>query len=1022
MPFPTHAPFLRSLGLVVRPLRTKLWRQPTLIWISLAGFLAINALCQTGSATFSYLSGPNFCQAEYGYTVPAFCTAPGELPLGTFPIPPINGLYIDPNFGASVRLLTDGSTDSVHQYSTPSAFSATGKYVLLSQLNGDLRIVETATAKLVADVSTVTDLSSALWSPTDDDVFYGIGCYPCGGAHNPTQLYKYQVSSQTKTVLIDYATDGHNFSNISFGGTGDLSADNWAAFWARNEHQVCAVDLNLLKTYCADYTAPDPNNRVGWQVFDYVMITRGKDVDTNKRYVLLMATPAMGVYSVNEQTGNLDFEFRGPEKPVTVMGGDHGNHDGVCDPGEDCIATPHADVFADNGRQYLFYDVGVNVPACEDELSSLQISKGIHMLDPVESGGGRKNFFTLFGCGGLTWSSAHFGCARSATASCVVSIYTAEPNLPNQIRDGKSPFDSEVIVVRGNGVEARRLAMHRSVQTEYWDTPRATISPDGSMVLWDSNFGNPANHRVVVAETGFGTTPPGPGCTYTPNTTGLNLVAGPGAGTFTVTPSSVNCAPPSANSTVPWAAASASGNAVNWTVAANTSSQSRTGTLIVGGGTVPIVQSGMGCSYKLSSTIINVGAAASSGVIAVSPSPLDCPAAVASSNVAWASVSVSDNTINWAVTANAVSVPRSGSLNIGGQTISITQQQPLGPPLGPIGFVAVFGTGVTSSGVASDGSVDSHYSIVSSPDGSGPNAYVVLSNSFPIPPWLTNGPNSKWIAPRADAGQGNAAGAFNYRTTFDLTGFNPTTALLMGQFAADNSAIIKLNGVPVGASPGFAVFRPFTISTGFITGVNTLDFLVTNDPYASANPTGLRVEISGTATPVSSGSPIGIYNTGVTASNLLAADFTADPHYTLIASADTGAPGPATYVVNSNVWPIGAWLPDGPNSKWISPSADERKGNAQGTYTYRTTFDLTGFNPTTAALSGQFAADNSSIINLNGVAVGISSSDFSAFTPFTISTGFIAGLNTLDFVVTNAPYTLANPTGLRVEVSGTASR
>jgi hypothetical protein len=32
-------------------------------------------------ANFTYLTGPNFCQAGYGYTVPAFCTAPQELPL-----------------------------------------------------------------------------------------------------------------------------------------------------------------------------------------------------------------------------------------------------------------------------------------------------------------------------------------------------------------------------------------------------------------------------------------------------------------------------------------------------------------------------------------------------------------------------------------------------------------------------------------------------------------------------------------------------------------------------------------------------------------------------------------------------------------------------------------------------------------------------------------------------------------------------------------------------------------------------
>src|SRR5579864_797652 len=97
------------------------------------------------------------------------------------------------------------------------------------------------------------------------------------------------------------------------GGTGDLSADNWTAFLALDQHQVCAYDFNQLKTYCTDYTAPNPQNHVGWEFIDYVLVTKGKDIDTNKRYVLVMAMPAAGFFSVNEQTGKLDFEFRGPE-------------------------------------------------------------------------------------------------------------------------------------------------------------------------------------------------------------------------------------------------------------------------------------------------------------------------------------------------------------------------------------------------------------------------------------------------------------------------------------------------------------------------------------------------------------------------------------------------------------------------------------------------------------------------------------------------------------------------------------
>jgi hypothetical protein len=576
-----------------------------LLWASLAISLAVSGLIQkegfsqsglteNGSAVFTYINGPNFCLVEFGYTVPAFCTAPGELPLGTFPIPPINGFYIDANFGGQVRLLTDGTTDSVHQYSTPSAFSATGKYALLAKLDGHTRIVAVATGSIVADLTGKIDYWAGLWSPLDDDVLYGLGDDPVR-----SQIVKYQVSTGTKTVLIDYATDGHNFTSIGNGSTGDLSVDNWAAFYSDTaHHQVCAVDLNLLRTYCTDYTAPSPNNRVGWDFIDYVTITKGVDVDTNKRYVLLMAMPAMGVYSVNEQTGNLDFEFRGPETPAGLMGGDGGphNYDGVCDPGESCFGNPHADLFEDSGRQYLLTDSGQDSPTCEDDLASFQISKGYQLMHSVESGGGRKIIFTLFKCG-LTWPALHLGCAKSTNAFCVVSTHVYPPNLPTEIRDGRTPFEDEVMVMRGNGAEVRRLAEHRSVLTEYWDTPRACISNDGSMILWDSNFGNPADHRIAIAATGFATPPVGPPCTYTLSASSLNVTAAGGSGTISVTSSAPTCGSPTANSNVSWATATVSGNTVDWSVTANSTSTSRIGSLSVAGQTVAISQAG---------TVVNV--------------------------------------------------------------------------------------------------------------------------------------------------------------------------------------------------------------------------------------------------------------------------------------------------------------------------------------------------------------------------------------------------------------------------------
>jgi hypothetical protein len=159
--------------------------------------------------------------------------------------------------------------------------------------------------------------------------------------------------------------------------------------------------------------------------------------------------------------------------------------------------------------------------------------------------------------------------------------------------------------------------------------------------------------------------------------------------------------------------------------------------------------------------------------------------------------------------------------------------------------IGIYGTGLDAAGKPlADGAVDPHYRLVSSPDAAfpGPGAVVVNSNSWPIPPWLANGPASKWIAPQADQSEGNAAGVYTYRTTFDLTGFNAATAVLTGRWAADNSAVMKLNGVEVSFVEDFAYWVKFEIPLGFKAGINTLDFEVTNDGL----PTGLRVDIGGT--------------------------------------------------------------------------------------------------------------------------------------------------------------------------------
>jgi hypothetical protein len=166
----------------------------------------------------------------------------------------------------------------------------------------------------------------------------------------------------------------------------------------------------------------------------------------------------------------------------------------------------------------------------------------------------------------------------------------------------------------------------------------------------------------------------------------------------------------------------------------------------------------------------------------------------------------------------------------------------------------------------------------------------------------------------------------------------------------------------------------------------------------------------------------GILNTGVNDDGTLLASGSADPHYRLLTSSDQEFPGPGAYVINDSGFPIPPWAANGPNSKWIAPTANQSTGNQPGDYVYRLVFDLTGLDPATAVITGTWTSDNlGSGIWLNGVSTGFANDgDFRAlWNAFTITSGFVEGTNTLDFVVNNTPPSVS-PTGLRVELNGTA--
>lgn len=329
--------------------------------------------------------------------------------------------------------------------------------------------------------------------------------------------------------------------------------------------------------------------------------------------------------------------------------------------------------------------------------------------------------------------------------------------------------------------------------------------------------------------------------------------------------------------------------------------------------------------------------------------------------------------------------------------------------------------------------------------------------------------DSAFIGPDRNGLTNLPIGGYLYATAFDLTGYEPRTTELTGVAVSDDKITdIRINGVSIGAIGAAGdriepaeVYR-FAITTGFVAGVNTIQFLVENDGIAQPHnlptpphPTGLRVDgLRGTARPISAG-PITLFNTGVTQKNgsdgTNATPRTAgvDPHWQVsvpgdgmaFAAASTdhaylydngltgGKFAPAFVATNP---PPTDWFDDDINSgspqldsMFINPVGNGSTSVPGGVYIYRTFFDLTGLDPHSASVSGMaLAADAAVGIYINGAkvqGVAIPGSSEQQVTPFTIIAGLVSGINVLDFVVTNTPGA-DSPSGLRVDgLKGTAS-
>ncbi len=142
--------------------------------------------------------------------------------------------------------------------------------------------------------------------------------------------------------------------------------------------------------------------------------------------------------------------------------------------------------------------------------------------------------------------------------------------------------------------------------------------------------------------------------------------------------------------------------------------------------------------------------------------------------------------------------------------------------LAPTAFAATTTTiaGLTNTGAGlANGSLDQNYALsVISGNTTGLGNYGYASDSV-HPNWMGADALSKWLTPGSNAQTSfdpSSDGVYDWKLSFNLTGYDAKTASFSGQFAADNTATVWLNGVQLNTAStgGFKSWTSFAANSG----------------------------------------------------------------------------------------------------------------------------------------------------------------------------------------------------------------
>lgn len=371
----------------------------------------------------------------------------------------------------------------------------------------------------------------------------------------------------------------------------------------------------------------------------------------------------------------------------------------------------------------------------------------------------------------------------AANATAAASGYSAQVTAPAGCSWSATPSASWITLSsgatgNGNGTVAYQVAGNAATSTR---SAAITISGTGQTT--------PVTLTVNQAAVAFAL-----------GATSANVAAGASTGSISVT---------AASSTATWTAVSnaawvsitsgASGKGtqnVAYSVAANTGTAGRSGTITAAGLTYTINQAGAACSYSVNPTSVTVGALAGNYTLQVTTTAGCAWTAISNSwtlNVTAGASGSGSGVVTYAVAPNTSSA-RSGTLTVAGKTINIMQSA-------PAPGAAVFSLSPASANVNAPATTGT----------------IAVTASVSTANWTTVS-NASWITVPSATNQGNKNVGYSVAAN---TSVNPRTGTITvaGVAFTITQAGIPCNG-SVGSptvipnSAGFSMAFPVTIAAG----------------------------------------------------------------------------------------------------------------------------------------------------------------------------------------------------------------